>query len=74
MMWAIAKLRLGTHSAGTGSLSAQRACVIIVEESRKRLKDFATQELSMLAWSTAKLQGRGSKGRSGVKVDVPEDL
>ncbi|CAK0816020.1 unnamed protein product, partial [Prorocentrum cordatum] len=73
VLWALAQLR--TAGVGQGpqdNNSVQLTLIAMAEASAGRLLEFQTQELSMVAWSYAKLYVK--KGRALLRPAAVEDL
>ncbi|CAK0825819.1 unnamed protein product [Prorocentrum cordatum] len=55
VLWGLAQLRVAGVCGGPADGAVQAALVSLAEASARRLRDFQPQELSMVAWSFAKL-------------------
>ncbi|CAK0848930.1 unnamed protein product [Prorocentrum cordatum] len=66
VLWALAQLRMTGACAGPADGKVQNALVQVAEASSHRLGDFQPQELSMVAWSLAKLyESKGAADHGG---------
>lgn len=82
-LWALAELHASGVALARGDFAVSQICLAIVADAGGRLPEFQPQELSMLAWSCAKVFGkrlptarvsRGRGGRGGIGCGCPEQV
>jgi hypothetical protein len=65
VLWALAQLRVAGVGQGPQDRSVQLTLIAMAEASAGRLLEFQTQELSMVAWSYAKIYVKKAALRGG---------